>query len=148
MRGAPVKGDHRSIGTTLLAAAFLFAACGQADLDEHVVDEPAAVESIEGTDLARIEVTEAAAARLDIQTTPVWASDGWMVVPSAAVFVDPDGDFWVYSSPEPLTFVRREIQLHHEESGQAFLSNGPPSGTEVVTVGVAELYGTEFGVGH
>jgi hypothetical protein len=28
------------------------------------------------------------------------------------------------------------------------LSNGPATGTAVVTVGAAELYGTETGVGH
>ena len=30
----------------------------------------------------------------------------------------------------------------------AVLSSGPPVGTRIVTVGVAELFGTEFGVGH
>ena len=29
----------------------------------------------------------------------------------------------------------------------AVLSHGPPSGTEVVTVGAAELFGAEFGIG-
>jgi hypothetical protein len=28
------------------------------------------------------------------------------------------------------------------------LSDGPPTGTEVVTVGAAEVYGTEFEVAH
>jgi hypothetical protein len=30
----------------------------------------------------------------------------------------------------------------------AILKDGPPAGTVVASVGVAELYGTEFKVGH
>ena len=33
-------------------------------------------------------------------------------------------------------------------SDLAVLTGGPAAGTAVVSVGAAELYGTEFGVGH
>jgi hypothetical protein len=70
-----------------------------------------------------------------------------LVVPSAAVFVDPEGHWWVYTNPEPLVFVRHEIDLDQQAGGRAYLSKGPPAGTKVVTVGVPELSGIEEGIG-
>ena len=69
------------------------------------------------------------------------------IVPYAAVIYGPHGETWV-SSPEPLTFIRHPIAIDYIQEDQVVLSDGPPSGTKVVTVGVAELYGTEYGVGH
>lgn len=126
----------------------LLSACGEGPSDEHVIDEPATVEPIEGSAVARITLTERGAERLDIQTAPAERAGTGMVVPSAALLVDPDGDVWVYTSPEPLVFVRHEISIDREEGDRAFLADGPPPGTAVVTVGVAELYGAEFGIGH
>ena len=51
-------------------------------------------------------------------------------------------------APEPRTFVRQEISIDHVDGDSAMLSDGPPAGTEVVTVGAAEVYGTEFEVAH
>ena len=66
------------------------------------------------------------------------------VVPYAAVIYDGQGDTWVYTSPEPLTFVRQAITVDYIDGDAAFLSGGPPPGTRVVTAGAAELYGVEF----
>jgi hypothetical protein len=68
-------------------------------------------------------------------------------VPYDAVYIDAHGGFWVYTNPEPLVFVRAPIDIVHETSSRAFLADGPPAGTRVVTVGAPELYGseTEFG---
>ena len=38
-------------------------------------------------------------------------------------------------------------QLQYVMEDQAVLSRGPAVGTEVVSAGAAELFGTEFGVG-
>lgn len=70
------------------------------------------------------------------------------VVPYSAVLYDIHGKTWVYKNPEPLTFLRHQIEVDYIEGDQAVLADGPETGTQVVTVGVAELYGTEFGVGH
>jgi hypothetical protein len=70
------------------------------------------------------------------------------VVPHSAVIYGAHGETWVYTSPEPLTYIRHPIDIDYIEAELAMLSDGPPVGTEVVTVGVAELYGTEFEVGH
>jgi hypothetical protein len=43
-----------------------------------------------------------------------------------------------------LTFVRHALEVEAIEGNEAILSEGPPAGTLVVTVGTAELYGAEF----
>jgi hypothetical protein len=45
-------------------------------------------------------------------------------------------------------FVRHEVGLVRDDAGVALLSAGPPAGTPVVTVGVAEVAGVEDEVGH
>jgi len=69
------------------------------------------------------------------------------VIPYSAVIYDLTGDTWVYSSAEPLTFVRQPITVDYIEGDMAVLVDGPDAGTLVATVGVAELYGADTGVG-
>lgn len=69
------------------------------------------------------------------------------VIPYSAVIYDLRGETWVYTNPEPLVFVRHAIHVDYIEGDLAVLLEGPPAGTKVATVGVAELFGTEFGVG-
>jgi hypothetical protein len=45
-----------------------------------------------------------------------------------------------------LVFIRHQISIDRVEGESAILSEGPDAGTKVVTVGAAELIGTEFGV--
>lgn len=71
-----------------------------------------------------------------------------MIVPYSSIIYDVHGETWVYTSPAPLTFVRHLINVDYIEGDQAILFEGPPAGTSVVTVGVAELFGLEFGIGH
>ncbi len=92
-------------------------------------------------------MTGSAAERLDIQTVPVASSGKGLVVPSDALYITAEGKFWVYTNPEPLVYVRHEVIIDRERGGQAFLTEGPTAGTEVVTIGVPELYGTETGNG-
>jgi hypothetical protein len=70
------------------------------------------------------------------------------VVPYSAVIYGAHGETWVYASPEPLTYVRHPVSIDYVDDDLAVLSEGPPAGTDVVTVGVAELFGAEFEVGH
>ncbi len=69
------------------------------------------------------------------------------VIPYASVLYKAGGDTWVYTNPEPLVFVRHRISINYIDGDLAVLSDGPPSGTAVVTTGAAELFGLEFGVG-
>ena len=49
---------------------------------------------------------------------------------------------------EELVYVRAPIDVIRIDGDRALLSDGPPLGTEVVTVGAAELLGTEYEVGE
>ena len=69
------------------------------------------------------------------------------VVPWSSVLYDLHGNTWLYTSPEPLSFVRHSIIVDYVDGELAVLSHGPPAGTAVVTTGATELFGTEFGVG-
>jgi hypothetical protein len=114
--------------------------------------EPVYVEPIDGSSLSRITLTEQAAERIDLATTPVAddASNGVpnKVIPYSAVIYSPNGETWTYTSPEPHVFVREAIAIERIEGDKAILTEGPAAGTEVVTVGAAELLGAESGLGH
>lgn len=116
--------------------------------------EPATVEQVHGSSIGRVTVTESAARRLGIQTAAVKAGtprpDGVprSSVPVAAVLYDPQGGTWTYTQAEARTFVRHGITVDEMTGGEALLLEGPPVGTPVVTVGVAELLGVEYDVGH
>ena len=70
------------------------------------------------------------------------------IVPYSAVIYGLQGDTWAYTNPEPLVFVRHRITIDYIEKDTAVLLDGPPAGTAVVTVGAAELFGVELGVGQ
>jgi hypothetical protein len=113
----------------------------------------ATVEPVKGTDLSRVILSPQAAERLGIQTAkvrvlPAGAGAARTVIPYAAVLYDERGDTWTFTSPAPLTFLRHHIKVDLIEGDQATLLEGPPVGTTVVTVGAAELLGTELGVGE
>lgn len=108
--------------------------------------EPATVEEIKGSDLSRVELTEDAARRIGLDTVPTTGRDGRTVVPESAIWVDVNGDEWVYTNPEALVFVRAQVVVTRYDDGLAYLSDGPAPGTEVASVGVPELIGSEFGI--
>jgi hypothetical protein len=126
--------------------AALAAGCAKAPSEEHEESEPARLEAIAGTDLSRVILTQRAAERLDIQTADVAMKGNETVVPTGAVVYDETGAEWVYTNPGPLVFVRQAVRVIRFDGDIAFLSEGPPAGTKVVTVGVAELFGFESGV--
>ena len=136
----------------LLAGALpagVLSSCGATPSDAYVVEnDPGHVEEIPGQDVGLVSLTGEAAQRLGIDTTPVARNGRHLVVPSEAVLVDAEGVWWVFTNPEPDHFVRAEIDVSHEKDGTAYLESGPAPGTQVVTVGVAELYGVEEQVGH
>jgi hypothetical protein len=137
----------------LLVALPQLSACTQTPAEATGGLEPAKVEHVEGSeDRSRVTLTPRAVERLGIQTKPVLAGKVGnatrRVVPYGALLYDAKGDTWVYVNPAPLDYVREPVTVDHIEGDQAVLSDGPPAGTRVVSVGAAELYGTETGVGH
>lgn len=136
-----MKHIYRLFIAILIIASLLSACAPKSEKVEKI--EPFQLEVIEGSDFQRVILTEKAAQRLDIQTAPV--GDG-NVIPYAAVLYGLNGETWTYTNPEPLVFVRQSIVIDHIDGASAFLSEGPDSGTAVVVIGVAELYGAEVGV--
>ena len=137
-------GGRRVVGFLILSGLLLSACATVAE--EEALNEPATLEPIEGSDVSRVTLTAEAAERLDIQADPVLDVGSGTVIPYAAVFYTATGDTWTYTNPEPLTFVRVPIAVDHISGDRAFLSEGPPSGMDVVTQGASELYGTETDV--
>jgi uncharacterized protein YcfL len=134
----------------LILVGLQLAACGQETAEaEH--EQPAMVETVEGTDVSRVTLSASAAERLGIETAAVEevaaAGEQRMAVPYGAIFYDANGETWTYTNPESLVFIREHVMVDRIEGDQALLTEGPPSGTMVVTVGAAELWGTETGVG-
>jgi hypothetical protein len=148
-----VRRRNLCVAALLIVAVLALAGCGGGEDEAAAGDDPARVEAVAGTDdLHRVILTAEAAERLDVQTVPVGEGEGEgmaqrTVVPYAAVLYETNGETWAYTSPEPLTFVRHRIVVESIDGDRAVLSEGPPAGTEVVTVGVAELFGAEYGVG-
>lgn len=75
------------------------------------------------------------------------ASQG-IVVPLSAIFRDIYDGAWVYENTAPRTYVRRRVNVLYVVDDTAVIANGPPVGTKVVSAGVAEISGTEFGMAH
>jgi hypothetical protein len=141
----------RWIVLLVLVAGSLLSACAGAPVDASTKPQPAQIEPIEGTEFNRVVLSEKAAERLDVQTTPVRNEqvDGTerTVIPYAALIYDLEGATWVYVSPAPLTFVREAVTVDFIEGETVVLVDGPAAGTEVAMVGVAELYGIDTGIG-
>lgn len=146
-----MRHSNRWMVVILVIACLQFAACAGSTGEEEVV-KPAKVEQIAGKDVSRVILTAKAAQRLGIETTQIQntqvSGTTQMVVPYSAVIYDLHGNTWVYTNPNPLTYVRESIRVDRINGNLAVLSSGPPVGTVVVTVGAPELYGTEFGMGE
>jgi hypothetical protein len=137
----------------LLIAFPQLSACSQTSAEATGGEEPATVEQVEGSeDVSRLTLTPKAVERLGIQTAPVReetvAGKRRKVVPYGAVLYLADGKTSVYVTSAANVYVREPITVDHIEGDRAILSAGPAAGTMLVTVGTAELYGTETGVGH
>lgn len=134
------------IAGLLLGSGLLLSGCAAVADEEAAMDQPAALEAIEGSDVPRITLTADAVQRVDIRTGPTRAAGSGVVMPYAALFYTASGETWVYTNPEPLTFLRMPVVVDRIRGDHAFLSAGPAPGMQVVTQGAAELYGTETDV--
>ena len=136
-----MKTIYRSFIFLSILLGLSLAACTSKTESPGKVD-PVTLEEIDGTGFKRVILTEKAAERIDVQTAAVSGS----VIPYAAVIYDTEGNTWVYTSPEPLTYVRAPVLVDHIDGDQAVLKEALEEGTSVVILGVAEIYGAETGV--
>jgi len=136
---------------SLVAIALVLSACQSAP-EEGAGAPPASVTAIDGTSLNRVSLIPRAAERIGIQTIAIRVAsvDGkaQKTVPYSALIYDPDGATSVYTNPEPLAYVKQAITVERISGDTVFFSDGPATGTLVVTVGATELYGIEFGIGE
>ena len=49
------------------------------------------------------------------------------VIPYSAIIYGLNGETWIYTNPEPLTFIRQPVTVDYNEGGRVILSDGPPS---------------------
>jgi RND family efflux transporter MFP subunit len=75
---------------------------------------------------------------------PLEAKERALVVPQSAVIYDLSGGTWVYEVRAPHQFARRRVELGGPAGANVVIARGLAEGVMVVTVGAAELYGTEF----
>jgi membrane fusion protein, heavy metal efflux system len=75
---------------------------------------------------------------------PLKATDRALVVPQSAVLYDVNGGVWVYEQRAPNQFARRRVELGGPAGTNVIVVRGLAEGVTVVSVGAAELYGTEF----
>jgi hypothetical protein len=142
---------HPATASVLVGAALLLSACGTAAVTAGA--PPATIISVAGSQIPRLQLTSGAIQRLGIATQPVRtapaaaAGDGAReVIPYSAVVYDTDGSTWTFVNTSAGTYRREPITVNAVSGEVALLSAGPPVGARVVTVGAAELLGTEYNI--
>ena len=128
-------------------AVFGIVACSSAAASDEPAP-PARVVRVHGAKERRIILTPRAVRRLGLRTAPVAAAPTGSSVPYSALIYDPHGRTWVYEQVRPRTFQRARVTVDRVDGDVALLSAAPTAGTKVVSVAVAEVYGTEFFSGH
>jgi hypothetical protein len=130
-----------------VAATASFAGCAEIEVPMAEPYEPAHLESTGPNRPARVILTEEAQHRVQLQTTLVKPHGADVSLDEAAVVYDKKGKPWVFTVIGPLTYMRAAVAIKEVQADKlAILSSGPPAGTEVVTVGAIELWGTELGI--
>ena len=136
----------------LLALTAWAATAGQGSAIQVEQPPQATVASVEGSDLALVTLTSDGAEKLGLEVVRVEPADhqlGGLAVPYAAVVHGADGTTWVYASAgSVLRFRRQVVEVAAVEGPRAILTAGPSVGTDIASIGSAELYGAEFEIGH
>src|SRR3954453_650555 len=142
--------NHRWTLMLLVAGSLPLASCAKLPAEAEPEQTAAKVEHQEKEDPDQrtlITLENEAAKGIDIQTGDVKDVDvngaKQKVLPYAALLYDTEGQTWTFTNAEPLKFVRQKIKVDRIDGDKVILAQGPAAGTKVVTVGVAELYGSE-----
>src|SRR5262245_51038548 len=117
---------------------------------------PAKVEDTDQKGIKKVTLEPRAAERIGLETAQVREETVTLaagavtrkVVPYGALMYDTKGDTWTFTNPQPLVFVRQHVVVEDVVGDRVVLSEGPPAGTTVVTVGATELMGAEHKYGH
>jgi hypothetical protein len=142
----------RTARSSGIAALFVVAVGGLAGCqtvagaEVDPADSPASVETAADGGPATLTLVEDAERRLAIETAPVGGGPGALSLPYAAIVYDADGATWTFVELEPRVYQRAPVTVSSVDGDRAVLSDGPAPGTDVVTVGAAELVGVEAGI--
>ena len=148
-----MRGWNRGVAALLVLAAIPLSGCAEAATATATKEKPYKLEKQEGTSITRLRIEQRVFDRIRIKTSTVRDVERFggetarKVVDYSALVYDPKGDTIVYTNPSPLVFVRQSVKVDSIDGDLAVLTDGPPAGTAVVTVGTAELLGMETGVG-
>jgi hypothetical protein len=133
-----------------IGAVVVLAGCRQDQVPEKY--HPAKLEESGQEGIMKVTLEARAAERIGLQTAAVReemvGAAKRLVVPYGAIMYDPKGDTWTFTNPQPLVFVRHKVVVESIEGDRVILSEGPPAGSVIVTVGAAELMGAEHKYGH
>jgi hypothetical protein len=137
-----------SVAGLVIGAAAILAGCATATPAEA---PPAQIKPVAGSHIPQLQLTERAVQRLGIVTQPVRQATtagqrARELIPYSAVVYDTDGSTWTYVNIAARTYERKPITVTEIQGETALLSAGPAAGTAVVTVGAAELLGTEYDI--
>jgi hypothetical protein len=140
----PLRRARLACALGVVVAGLPFAGCTEVESESSTGYEPAKLEPVKGGGgLQRVIFTAEGADRVGLRTARVRRGAKHKIVPYAALLYDPEGKTYVYTSPRPLQYLRAEVQVHRIDGDRALLSDGPRVGTEIVTIGATEVYGTE-----
>ena len=134
-------------GLAVVFAGLPLAGCKEVEEESAAGYEPAKLEPVKGAkedDLQQITFTKEGADRVALQTARIRRAGEKTVIPYAALIYNDEAKTYVYTSPKPRTFLRAPVTVDRIEGNRVLLSESPPAGTEVVTVGATEVYGTEI----
>ena len=129
----------------LASAALALGACNSGTTAAPKVEAITIEEQESG--LKILTLSEKAAERLGVATAEVAGSGSSLTIPYAAIVYDAQGATWAYVTSQPFVYMRESVTVEDIKGAVAHISAGPPTGTQVVTTGAAELYGAEIGVG-
>ncbi|HEV8625082.1 MAG TPA: hypothetical protein VG034_11550 [Acidimicrobiia bacterium] len=134
--------------SVLAALTVPLAGCAKVPGEEEQGEKAAKVEKADGGQ-SKVILIEEAAKRLGIETAEVAPLPaGRESVPYSAVIYDAEGNSWVFTTGEELSYVKAPITIDRIEGDTAILAEGPPVGTAVVSQGAEELFGVEDGIGE
>ncbi len=135
------------IASIAMIAMIALAGCGSEAAYEKI--EPYELtETPEGVN--EVALTQRASERLQMETAPIAVADGadgMFTVPYAALIYDNNGGTWVYQQTDSLKYKRVPVVVDYIEGDTVYLTDAPEVGTPVAVTSVAELYGTDTGVG-
>ncbi|QQR91312.1 MAG: efflux RND transporter periplasmic adaptor subunit [Myxococcales bacterium] len=75
-------------------------------------------------------------------------SDSELAVPFSSIIYDANGLSWLYMCDGPHRYRRTHVEVKRKSTEFAVLGRGPKEGSCVASIGVNELYGSEFPPGH